>query len=88
MRTDRESRLARRKRLLEEYGNVCRYCGCAIKENPQQMDHIIPISLGGEEYDDNVVLVCGNCNKSNRVVFSCLTDREIYPIIDIELFFR
>ena len=45
----------------------CIYCSCDLlasynEYNSWQFDHIIPLSLGGEECFDNVAVCCRACN--------------------------
>lgn len=43
--------------------NICIYCG----ENKKlTVEHILPISCGGEDITDNVVRICGSCNSSKN----------------------
>ena len=56
---------AKRLKVLARDGFVCHYCG----QNAEQVDHIIPISRGGDPVDlDNMVACCKACNisKGNR----------------------
>jgi 5-methylcytosine-specific restriction endonuclease McrA len=50
------------KQLIEDYGHRCAYCGELLKK--VTMDHIIPISRGGNHEIDNAVPACGYCNSS------------------------
>lgn len=63
----RLSRKYKEKRLqvLSRDGYVCHYCG----QDAEQVDHIVPISRGGDPIDkDNMVACCKPCNiaKGNR----------------------
>lgn len=42
-------------------GAVCAACGCA--ENPE-IDHILPLALGGGSTRDNLQVLCRPCNRS------------------------
>lgn len=46
---------------------TCRYCGS--KAPPFNLDHVYPVSKGGETSEDNLVTSCAKCNqkKHNRV---------------------
>lgn len=43
--------------------NNCWYCG---SENPDTVDHVIPVSKGGADDLDNLVLSCKRCNSRKR----------------------
>lgn len=49
-----------------EIGNRCFYCGVSGDEVKLQVDHILPISKGGSDSGDNLVLACQPCNNSKR----------------------
>lgn len=40
----------------------CQYCGMVGEENDLQIDHFIPISLGGSNKEDNLFTACKKCN--------------------------
>ena len=48
--------------IVASYGGRCVYCGCT----PEQitMDHVIPLSKGGNHTASNVVPACGSCNSA------------------------
>ncbi|MCQ8831765.1 HNH endonuclease [Streptomyces malaysiensis] len=50
--------------IVEQHGGVCLACG-----SPDQLtvDHIIPLSQGGEHTADNVQPLCSTCNKSKFI---------------------
>lgn len=45
--------------LCEQHGNVCLCCGA---DDPLTMDHIVPISLGGQHDLSNIQPLCKPCN--------------------------
>jgi len=56
--------------ILEAYNYKCAYCGVEFDcENLPEKDHVIPISKGGDNTKENVVLACRSCNasKGNRI---------------------
>lgn len=59
----------RRKRFKKQAGN-CAYCGVPMVIEPQgsrplaTLDHVIPISRGGEHHWENAVCACEKCNHS------------------------
>lgn len=54
--------LATRLRIFERDGYVCQYCGnVGLK---LECDHVIPVSRGGSDEDDNLLTACQHCNRS------------------------
>ena len=47
--------------------HLCYWCGTTLTPNNTHIDHIMPISLGGQDTPDNTANTCANCNltKSN-----------------------
>lgn len=45
-------------------GYVCRYCGS--KTEPFHLDHVYPVSKGGETSTDNLVTSCSHCNSKKH----------------------
>lgn len=57
-------------KLAQWFGNLCcYYCGCNI-DDIYHIEHVIPISRGGSNTIDNIVLACPSCNhsKGNKLV--------------------
>jgi hypothetical protein len=56
-----------RARIFERDGKECAYCK---SEESLHIDHIIPISKGGNSTDDNLQVLCRTCNvmKSNNII--------------------
>ena len=63
------------RRLVEATGNVCRYCGVELADEPdgsarerdvpphtRTVDHVVPRALGGSHRIDNLALACRRCN--------------------------
>ena len=48
---------------------ICQYCGKPYGKKELTMDHVLPLSLGGETKWENVVAACASCNgkKANKV---------------------
>ena len=57
---------SQRARILERDGYKCQQCG---SEDQPCIDHIIPVSRGGDSSDDNLQVLCLPCNtkKGNKV---------------------
>ena len=61
----------KRRRLIGQHKNkpVCGYCGQVILGTDITVEHIIPLSIGGSNAIENLVLACHKCNgeKGNRL---------------------
>lgn len=49
-----------RKNILRRDGHRCQFCGRA--DIPLTVDHVLPISRGGEDTWENLVCACVKCN--------------------------
>jgi 5-methylcytosine-specific restriction endonuclease McrA len=65
-----KSRQAQIARLIVRDGLNCSYCGIPTEEYNRTRDHVIPLSMGGTNTLDNLVLACKSCNglKGNLTV--------------------
>jgi hypothetical protein len=52
---------AMRRRVTRRDKGMCRYCGTAA--GPFEIDHVLPVSLGGGNALRNLVLACDSCNR-------------------------
>lgn len=50
-------------RMLKTQRAKCYYCGKDISKS-YHVDHVVPLSRGGANYPDNLVLACPHCNES------------------------
>lgn len=48
-------------------GGCCSYCGDDIL-TAFEIDHVHPVSKGGDNGDDNLLAVCANCNRSKNAM--------------------
>jgi hypothetical protein len=46
-----------------EFNHACAYCGAT---GDLQIEHVVPISNGGEHHLGNIVPACHRCNSSKR----------------------
>jgi len=58
-RGKRYCRLRARARILRENVKQCKVCG---SDKQLQVHHIIPVSLGGKNNIENLMVVCNNCH--------------------------
>jgi hypothetical protein len=57
-------------RVVRRDNNQCQICEKFLMDNKIEFDHIIPISKGGSSEENNVQVVCFDCNrhKSNKYI--------------------
>jgi 5-methylcytosine-specific restriction endonuclease McrA len=62
------------------FGNQCGYCGIATPLDNREIDHIVPIRVGGRSVVCNIANACRKCNrmKNGRELFSWWTVREFW----------
>jgi 5-methylcytosine-specific restriction endonuclease McrA len=53
---------SRRARIIAKYHGKCAYPGCGITDS-LQLDHTIPLELGGADDDQNLKPLCVSCHK-------------------------
>jgi len=64
METPRKKRLTpkERERIYKMFDGRCAYCGKKIESKDMQVDHFIPLRVGGEDALCNMVPACRMCN--------------------------
>jgi 5-methylcytosine-specific restriction endonuclease McrA len=55
-----------RRNIFQRDRNTCQYCGKVLPAKDLTLEHIRPVSKGGESSWENVVLACVPCNKRKR----------------------
>ncbi len=70
----RENRL----RVFERDGYKCRYCGKQLTRFTATLDHLQPVSEGGDNSFDNLTTACIHCNsrKGARPIMDMLTSKN------------
>lgn len=53
-----------RRMLYHQADGHCQLCGRKILLEDATLDHIIPLSLGGEDCVENLQIACGICNRA------------------------
>lgn len=43
---------------------TCQYCGCAVTAKTATLDHVVPVSHGGQTTWENSTTACAPCNSS------------------------
>ncbi len=59
-----KDRKRRRKSLERKQGPYCYYCGLWFPMNLMTIDHVVPMSKGGTNNLNNLVLACYGCNRA------------------------
>lgn len=54
----------KRKRIYQRDDGMCVYCGKKLSKNEFWIDHIKPLSRGGNNEDENLAVSCRKCNLS------------------------
>ena len=71
-------RAARREIRLQKlhHDPHCLYCRRRLREWSSTIDHIVPVSQGGEDAPENLALCCVKCNacKDNRSLSQWISD--------------
>jgi 5-methylcytosine-specific restriction endonuclease McrA len=69
--------------MFNEQGGDCAYCGEGMTldlgyKTTAEVDHVVPLSKGGERFHTNEVAVCHGCNqdKANTKFVVWLMERE------------
>lgn len=56
-------------RVLSRDNQICDECGLSVKYEDIEFDHIIPWSKGGSSDENNIRLLCSNCNRKKGSSF-------------------
>jgi 5-methylcytosine-specific restriction protein A len=52
-----------RKAIREAGWAQCAKCPCRVLPSAADVDHVVPLALGGEDIDSNVQILCRPCHK-------------------------
>ena len=52
-----------RELINSRYNSECKYCKRILRVNNYQLDHVIPISKGGNSNKENLQILCQSCNR-------------------------
>lgn len=71
-----------RRKVIIRADSFCEYCRANSKfaDSPFDVEHILPLSKGGESELDNLALACHGCNlfKSNKTeFFDAVSDKTV-----------
>lgn len=54
---------ALRFQILRRDNHACRYCGAKAPDATLVVDHVMPVTLGGQTVAENLVTACQDCNQ-------------------------
>lgn len=54
--------------ILRRDGHACQYCGAKAPDVALQVDHVVPVSLGGDDNPGNLVAACADCNRGKASI--------------------
>lgn len=66
-----------RARVLFRDGSRCQMCGASPARDPEvqlEVDHKIPLHLGGSNDEDNLWALCRRCNQGKRAFFATMDE--------------
>jgi len=61
--TSSDSKRLWRRAVKQHFKCTCVYCGETYEEKELTLDHVIPLSRGGETLTKNIVCACRKCNQ-------------------------
>ncbi len=67
-----------KKKIFERDNYTCQYCGRKGTGPDLQLDHIVPLSRGGTNDEENLITACGKCNaeKANKTLDAFFAAKE------------
>ena len=78
--------------VIARLGAICLYCGCDCSDAfVLTVDHLVPLSLRGEDRTENLIVACKTCNTRRgsmpiddflALLVRIFTDREALELID------
>lgn len=51
-----------RQQVYEKCNGHCAYCGCKLGYKDMQVDHMVPLRIGGADETSNMLPACRSCN--------------------------
>lgn len=64
LKASKTSWQAFRAKLLQQQNFQCAYCLCPLKNRTMNVEHVLALSIGGDNTKDNMVASCQPCNKA------------------------
>ena len=78
----KQYKLEERGEILKKTNGVCAHCGRGLDIHTMTVEHIYPVSKGGEDTEFNIVPLCKECNYNKSD--SIYDVGEYYPYILVE----
>lgn len=61
--------------IFKRDGFSCKYCNAKPPNVSLEIDHIVPVSKGGNNSQDNLITACFDCNRGKSAIsLDCVTD--------------
>ena len=54
--------------VLRRDEHTCQYCGAKAPDATLQIDHVVPVALGGDDKPGNLVTACRDCNSGKASI--------------------
>lgn len=54
--------------VLRRDQHTCQYCGAKAPDVELHIDHVVPVSLGGDDKPGNLVAACADCNRGKASI--------------------
>lgn len=67
-----------RYEILRRDNHACRYCGASAPDATLEVDHVVPVALGGTDDPSNLVTSCADCNSGKAT--SAATERVVQDV--------
>ncbi|WP_414169829.1 HNH endonuclease [Streptoverticillium reticulum] len=85
-RAARRDAAARLRRIVERKGQAwCDWCMGTFPASAVDVDHVRPLSLGGEDTDDNVHVLCRGCHRLKTATeFGTLDHRVVSHAVNAD----